>query len=541
MATIYPDNLSKDILDDPLRKGEIKLFEALKKSKLFSTCKIYYSADWINKGTKKDRQRDGECDFIITDKDYGVLFIEVKGGQISKDENNQWYSGNQKIKNPIKQCNKNMYSFMEEYKRRWKSKRLGDNFPSFFHDSFAFFPDVDYKNNQYLGAAYDKNKFGFKKDLESIEEKILSFFNEGRKVTGLFEELGQESQDIFHEMFTKPFSFKQSLKDEIRDNSLSISKLTAEQFEILDGAHKDWKTLWCEGPAGSGKTIIAINKFLKEYSYQENSNFLFLCKNKLISEKVKDKITSKIEDSSKNSFFIGTFDGFCQSILGSHGSNLDFSNLEKSYESVFDVISNTNSKYDVIVIDESQDFSNLWWTIIESLRKEDTILWIFGDSNQKIWKKRRPDISEINPTSVYLTHVLRNSKTIAQKSLAFFDGGGHELTLDGPISNKFDLISTSDFSRSIVEIHKKLIFEGVANESIIVLSSDKSLKEQYKDINFSSIYEFKGMEADCVIFAIENLDKYESEHLYVGITRAKTFLNILCKPEEEEEILKLLI
>ena len=74
---------------------------------------------------------------------------------------------------------------MEEYKRRWKSKRLGDNFPSFFHDSFAFFPDVDYKNNQYLGAAYDKNKFGFKKDLESIEEKILSFFNEGRKVTGL--------------------------------------------------------------------------------------------------------------------------------------------------------------------------------------------------------------------------------------------------------------------------------------------------------------------------------------------------------------------
>ena len=163
MATIYPDNLSKDILDDPLRKGEIKLFEALKKSKLFSTCKIYYSADWINKGTKKDRQRDGECDFIITDKDYGVLFIEVKGGQISKDENNQWYSGNQKIKNPIKQCNKNMYSFMEEYKRRWKSKRLGDNFPSFFHDSFAFFPDVDYKNNQYLGAAYDKNKFGFKR------------------------------------------------------------------------------------------------------------------------------------------------------------------------------------------------------------------------------------------------------------------------------------------------------------------------------------------------------------------------------------------
>ena len=43
------------------------------------------------------------------------------------------------------------------------------------------------------------------------------------------------------------------------------------------------------------------------------------------------------------------------------------------------------------------------------------------------------------------------------------------------------------------------------------------------------------MEADCVIFAIENLDKYESEHLYVGITRAKTFLNILCKLRKKKK------
>ena len=63
MATIYPNNLSKEILDDPLRKGEIKLFEALKNSKLFSTCKIYYSADWINKSIEKDRQRDGDYCF----------------------------------------------------------------------------------------------------------------------------------------------------------------------------------------------------------------------------------------------------------------------------------------------------------------------------------------------------------------------------------------------------------------------------------------------------------------------------------------------
>ncbi len=541
MSTIFPNKLPTEILNDPQRRAEIKLFEALKNSELFSTTKIYYSASWINKGTRKDSQRDGECDFIITDKDYGIIFIEVKGGEISKDENNQWYSGENKIKNPIQQCNKNMYFIMDEYKQRWKDKRLSDNYPSFFYDSYAFFPDVDYKNKEYLGAAYDKSKFGFRKDLKSIAEKILSFFSPGRENKGQFEKLGNESQDIFHEMFTRSFNFKLSLKDEIKDNNFAISNLTKEQYEILEGSHRGWKTLWCEGPAGSGKTIIAIKKFLKEYNHHQNSNLLFLCKNKSISLKIKNKIDSEIKDSNKNSYFVGTFDSFCQSILGSNGSNLDFKNIEKSYDEVFDIVSNNKSKYDVILIDESQDFSSIWWTILESLRTENTIFWIFGDSNQKIWQKNKPDISGLNPTSVYLTHILRNSKIIAQKSLPFFDGGGHELTLDGPLSNKFELIKTTNFTKSIIKIHKELIFEGVENESIMVLTSDKDLKDEIKGINCSSIFKYKGMEADCIIFVVEDLDKYKSEHLYVGITRAKTFLKILCKPEDEDKLKKLLI
>ena len=49
------------------------------------------------------------------------------------------------------------------------------------------------------------------------------------------------------------------------------------------------------------------------------------------------------------------------------------------------------------------------------------------------------------------------------------------------------------------------------------------------------------MEADCVIFVIEDLEKYKPEHLYVGITRAKPFLNILCLPKDKNMIEKMLI
>ena len=54
------------------------------------------------------------------------------------------------------------------------------------------------------------------------------------------------------------------------------------------------------------------------------------------------------------------------------------------------MISNTNSKYDVIVIDESQDFSNLWWTIIESLERghNPMDLWGFKSKNMEKEKAR---------------------------------------------------------------------------------------------------------------------------------------------------------
>ncbi len=540
MSEIFPKELPSVIKKNPLRNAEINLFNGLKDAKLFSTTRIYYSVSWMNKHDNRSRQKDGECDFIITDEIYGIIFIEVKGGEISKNDQNQWFSGDIKIKNPIKQCNKSMYQIMQEFRKRWKEKKSNEDYPKFFYDSFAFFPDVNNENRSYLGIEYDQNKFGFRKDMKKLGERILNFFLQGQKVQGQYEKLGLDAQNIFHEIFTKPINFKYKLKDEIHDNNFFIEELTNEQSEILEGTHKNWETLWCEGPAGSGKTVIAIKKFINEYSKQDQKRFLFLCKNVKISEKISEKIENEITDKDKNYRFIGTFDKFCKDILVKNNDDLDFKNLDESYSKVFDYCEN-EKKFDVIVVDESQDFSPISWTILENIRATDSIFWIFGDSNQKIWNYAKPEIKNINPQSVYLPHILRNSQTIAKKSLSFFDGGGHNIRLDGPISNKFEIIATDSFANEIKKIHKKLRFEGVENESIVMLSSDKNLKKELSSINSSSIFRFKGMEADCVIFVIEDLEKYKPEHLYVGITRAKTFLNILCLPKDKNMIEKMLI
>ena len=255
MSKIYPESLESSIEKDP--KEEEKLhYLMLSSSVTFLTQQIYYSVSWLNKHRKKTC-RDGECDFIVTDEQFGVLFIEVKGGSVRKDENNNWWSGSNKIKNPIRQCNKSMYSIMDEFRARWKMKHGNDDYPRFFYDSFAFFPDVNNDKGGYLGAEYDERKFGFRKDLKNLEKKVISFFLQGKDDIDKHEDLGSQAQAILHEIFTKPFNFERKISDEIEDNNLHIESLTKEQFEILEGQHSAWKSLWCE-VRGSGKTVIAV-------------------------------------------------------------------------------------------------------------------------------------------------------------------------------------------------------------------------------------------------------------------------------------------
>ncbi|MDB2072479.1 NERD domain-containing protein [Clostridium paraputrificum] len=64
---------------------------------------------------------NGECDFILIHRDYGVMILEVKGGIISPI-NNEWssVSGNnikRYIQDPEKQANSAKYNLMTRFRR----------------------------------------------------------------------------------------------------------------------------------------------------------------------------------------------------------------------------------------------------------------------------------------------------------------------------------------------------------------------------------------------------------------------------------------
>lgn len=99
MANIYPKN-SNEFHNSA---GEFKIFNALKK--LSNDWYVFYSLNWNDK-LPNGRVTWGEADFVIFNKFYGLLVVEVKSGGI-KFCNGEWIqtrldnNENYKMKNPF--------------------------------------------------------------------------------------------------------------------------------------------------------------------------------------------------------------------------------------------------------------------------------------------------------------------------------------------------------------------------------------------------------------------------------------------------------
>ena len=148
MAKLFPEHLPQSILDDPLRNAESRVYKHLKQ--LNDKFIVYYSVPWQSQLSSIGIV-DGEADFVIVHPDIGILILEVKGGDISYDPNqNQWFTtGGMKIKDPIEQGRKNHYALLEKFQALpgWDKSRyinIGHAvcFPSVYVKEKSLKPDL---------------------------------------------------------------------------------------------------------------------------------------------------------------------------------------------------------------------------------------------------------------------------------------------------------------------------------------------------------------------------------------------------------------
>lgn len=272
MARVYPKQLPKHVLENPKLSSEVRVYERIR-DKLPGDYTCYFPRSW-HEADDHGAEFDGEADFIVAHAEHGMLFLEVKGGRVScREADGQWLSEDRdgfkfKIKNPIAQARSSKHHFL---KRLNENKRLGGRFLRVKHG--AVLPGST-RPKRALAADVPLEIIAFGDDMESLDQWILRRMTEGGDPRE--KPLGLDGLKALEELLASHFELRAHVGFSLDDDAKTIDRLTGEQAWILDSL-EDNREMAISGGAGSGKTVLAIEKSIRSAS--EGRRTLLTCFN----------------------------------------------------------------------------------------------------------------------------------------------------------------------------------------------------------------------------------------------------------------------
>jgi hypothetical protein len=519
--------------NENLSNAEKKVLNSIKK--LPDNYYIIYGK--INLTETNEKLKDAETDFIVISPDSKILVIEVKGGGIERD-GGEWFSIDRnkerhRITDPYAQSLKNKNSIIKELSRK------GFEINFYYGIGHAvWFPDINF--NQDLSGMENGSEITLdERNLQNPEDRIKNILNHwcGNKT-----QYRGNAKEILNALCPKVM-VRKKLGMFIGEEEEYILIATEEQKNIANAFISNNNKGIVKGCAGSGKTILA--SYISSEMARNNKRVLLCCFNKHLENNLRMEI---IDDQNID---ILCFHELCRRIiirsgrkLPNEGDNKDIYNNETLPYEAFDSLEKFKERYDVIIVDEGQDFKSDWWLILEELLKDkkNSKFFIFADDNQNIYRGNEyPQGMPVFP----LTKNCRNTKKINEASLKFYKNDTNIIPISiREAEGEVQFISTNknNLEQKLDDLVSKLIKEGIDYHSIVILTphGEKTTALRGKTIakkrlvwgnengiKVSSIASFKGLESDIVILVeIDGIQEY-NKLMYVAITRAKHNLYIL--------------
>ncbi len=518
-----------------------------------------------------------EVDFLFLNSEVGFVQIEVKGSGYSLEEG-QWFrrEGNNKKRLP-KSPVESLYS--KEQKIIAVFKEIAQIQKSNYGEMYIPIISLIYWSDNYredlLNPELSINNSIFANDPfmaspEDFEGYLIKRYREKREGKGIRGEndLGKEFIDLATEIF-RPYQESRSLKAVSGRTSDEITTATEEQIATYKSiTNNDKRRYFISGPPGSGKTILAVA--LAKEKAQEDKKVLFMCFNRALADNLKDKLKdyTNIEVISMWKYFISMGLHWKEEVHDQELGNIELEKLppHKSAKWIKRFLENNLDKgidqfnYDCLIIDEGQDFSELYWEYFEMLVEGREGEWyLFYDINQSLTHPEwHTPITKLPVSELYLTMILRCTEDISQKVQKVIKGPVYR---NGIVGIEPNLLQAKDSSwdssldelktllKELLTIQKyspKQITALVPHGKDIHKIKNKEFSEgksiESLGINISSIFQFKGLENEVVIIVIPNLESLEETYVlnplglaYVGFSRAKSLLYVVCDKKVQDK------
>jgi hypothetical protein len=536
---------------------------------------VYANVRWTAPVRERGPARDGEADLVIVHPDHGLLVVETKAGQPSRDASGRWSLGPILLdQSPFDQARENKYRLVDKLRalRGWPSGRVP-------HAGHAVaFPEVDLaslpRGHVLLGVDAPIEIILDAHALESaertrawIERAFAYWLGDGTKGYPL----GAEGMRLVDELLAPTLEMHRLLRGRIQDDRPTLVQADRQQDWILNRA-RAMRRVEVVGPAGSGKSMLAAEQARRLAS--EGYRTLLVCFNQRLATALMRELA---EAPAPSGLEVTTFHRLCEQFAQRAGmmptrpspipQDWWDKTLPRALEQAMDAL--PDDRYHAIVVDEGQDFEPEWLTSLQLLlvSPDDDVLWIFHDPGQALYRTDR--VSELGLQRLELFENHRNPEPVAELAGRFYHGPeGLAAYRAGGLA---PLIIEAEPGKPTLEalrreLHRLIDIEGVRTWQICVLSGRSATKsdvwrehrfgnailwnealepdggsrglppEDVPDepgdvVLFETIRRFKGLEREVVVL-VELPEENErlDELLYVALTRATTSMTIIAPP-----------
>jgi hypothetical protein len=525
---LYPRDLPRPTTSE----AELTLYEALKKD----LPKGWYA--WHSLKIRTKMGFEGEGDFVFAVPNRGMMVMEVKSGHISVRDGHWIQNGREMEKSPRVQA----YSTCGLLLERLVGRKCA---PPAYGVATAF-PDIDFEAPP--GAGDLEGIVLGKQSLRCLTEELQAVF--ARAVTKEHKQAGGKWIENVHSLWCETWIPRPRLGDRVRLDEQDRVQLDAAQLDSLDMIEENDRVL-VQGGAGTGKTILAREAARRQAA--AGRKVLMLCFTDALAEWLRSQ-------TQQQGLQVAAIKRFSQSLLEEAGVAFTAEDTATFWRDVplkaaSDALPRLNHKWDCIVIDEAQDFSEQDWLLVNEI-SEGKRLWAFCDPTQAFWPERMLPKGLFTTTSK-LKRPYRCPRGIFELAQAYAGQAFNTKHIKGAIDDgSLKLVACPSVSsvpemleREIVNLRQKdvlpsqiamLSMQGLNAKGSVVygncLGVNKLVradgKEIEKHIVGDSFLRFKGLERPAIIVTdLEGVKNQFGTRMHIALTRTLSVVRIVAAKE----------
>lgn len=552
--------------------GERELFYRLREDPRTEDWVIFHSVE-VRRHLAKI---EGEIDLIAVVPGEGILCIEVKACDVSRNKGTWFYPYGTSSEGPFKQVSRAMHSL-----RKWLANSDAA-FGNLLFFSAVAFTEIDFSEKSLEWYPW-----------QVINKTDLLSCSPARLITDVLEKahlLVKQKAPVWYsavksrptpktikritDVLRRDFEYQESGRAPVERLERAIYRFTDEQMVAVDQLAENERVIF-KGPAGTGKTFIALEA--AGWALERGMSVGLFCYNKLLGEwlEIQTRGLAQLAESSNLGFYAGSFHRFLLEHVPSNNLGLTSPafwqhDLPARVCERFLTGASVPS-FDFVILDEAQDLVTASYLDVLDLVLPNGLRYgrwaMFGDFERQAIYVSPGEVSELLLPAMLKIRVgahatfnlktnCRNAKRVAE-TLTVISGliPGYRRLLHEADTGEVDPVfySTAGDQRNKLQVEIERLLRKFRPHEIIVVSLRApsqscaatlmnqgnlpfSLCEmitardgQHGSILFTSIHRFKGLEAPAIILTdLEKMDDEQSKSLlYVGMSRARIQLVLL--------------